>query len=241
MARVYEQWAEVYEAFEAAAARDTWQQGVVVELQRLQCRRARILDLGAGTGIGAHVLTSAFPGCEVLSLDRSRSMLDAGNVPENRRVVADMSSFDVDPESFDFVVSGFDALNALDENALARCFACVAVALRPGGGFVFDYSSPKLLRHDWAGLVVEREAAAGRLVVRHHYEDALQRLRVELEMFVGGHSHWTEVHHHYAVGPARMDDLARAAGLVVRHVRDIDGERFSPSCGTHVYVLELPA
>lgn len=235
---IYRGWASVYESFEAAASLDTWKQGVVRELRRLGCADARILDIGAGTGIGRRALLDAFPGCTVVSLDQSADMLERGRIPPDLAVVADMSSFRIDEAGFDFVVSGFDALNYLAKEDLGNCFACVASALRVGGRLVFDYSTRKLLKYDWGHLDCVREADGMQLACSHRYEPLLDRTRVDLALTRSGELLWRETHHHYSVDPYDLHELAAASNLHVLYGRDIDREQFSPASGTHVWVLE---
>jgi SAM-dependent methyltransferase len=242
MEATYGAWAQAYDEFEGEASADTWRRGIVAELGRLGCRADhRVLDLGAGTGMGMRLLGRAFPGVRVDSLDRSASMLARGGIPPESSIVADMADFQVTPGAYDFVVSGFDALNCLDPYRLARCLACAAAALRPGGWLVFDYSSRRMLKYDWADQRVERRGAAGRLQVRLAYEPVLDRTRVELalrgEDEAGRGEQWHETHHHYTVDPFLMEELARAAGLEVPCVRNLDGEGFSPASTTHLYVM----
>lgn len=240
MGDTYTAWAAVYEEFEGETSRATWRDGIVAELARLGCSGgARVLDLGAGTGIGRRVLGEAFPGIHVDSLDRSAEMLRAGGVPPDTAIVADMAGFAVPEGGYDYVVSGFDALNCLDRYRLGGCLACASAALRPGGRMVFDYSSRRVLKYDWADLRVERDGAAGRLRVQTRYEPVLDRTRVELSLHDhAGGERWAEAHHHYTVDPFLMEELARQAGLRVLRVRDLAGDTYSPGSITHLYVME---
>lgn len=236
---IYDGWASVYESFERQASVDTWSQGIVRELRRLGCDTHRILDLGAGTGIGGQTLRAAFPACEVVSLDQSRKMLERGGVPPDLQVVGDMARFSVEAGGFDFVVSGFDALNYLSKPLLADCFECVATALTRGGHLVFDYSSRKLLKHDWGALDLVREQGDVQLHVRHRDEPLTERTRIELELMSDGTSVWRERHFHYAADPFDIYELGLAHGLQVLGVRDIGADTFTPTSTTHVYVLQL--
>ena len=235
---IYRGWASVYESFELAASLDTWKQGIVSELRRLGCVDARILDIGAGTGIGRRALLDAFPACTVISLDQSADMLAMGRIPTGLAIVADMSSFRIDEAGFDFVVSGFDALNYLAKEDLGNCLACVASALRLGGRMVFDYSTRKLLKYDWGHLDYVREHDGMQLACSHRYEPLLDRTRVDLELTRRSELLWRETHHHYSVDPFDLHELALASDLHVLYGRDIDREQFSPASGTHVWVLE---
>jgi SAM-dependent methyltransferase len=235
-ADIYRGWASIYDQFELDASIDTWRRGIVPELTRLGCATHRILDLGAGTGVGRRLLLDAFPGSSVVCLDQSADMLSVGGIPAEVAIVADMTNFYI-AEPFDFVVSGFDALNYLSPSELASCFSCVARALRTGGKLVFDYSSRKLLKYDWRELDYVRHSGNLHLAGRHRYDSALDCTRVDLTLSHDGRQIWRETHHHYTVDPFVLDELAREAGLTVLYGRNIGGQTYSPAERTHVWVL----
>lgn len=236
-APIYGKWASVYERFEREAALETWRRGVVVEIRRLGARPgARILDLGAGTGIGRRVLLEEVRGARVVCLDQSIAMLEAGGVPSDLRVVTNMAAFALD-ERFDFVVSGFDALNYLGVADLATCFASVASVLRDDGWLVFDYSSRRLLKYEWGDLAYVSLADGMALERKHLYEPEADRTRIDLRLVKDGRVDWEETHYHQSVDPYTIDELAEAAGLALVRVRDVDSETFSPGAPTHVYML----
>jgi SAM-dependent methyltransferase len=233
----YQGWAAVYEDFERDAARATWRQGIVDDLRRLGCGHSRILDLGAGTGIGRRVIADEFPGTVVVSLDQSRHMLEVGGVPAELALVGDMACFEVEPGSFDFVVSGFDVFNNLDRERLASCLDCVARALRPDGHLIFDYLPRQVIQHDWGNLETQREHDGRRLEVRHRFEPSSDRNRIAVQLVVDGRVTWAETHFYYAIDPYTIHELAGRSGLSVVQVRDLDRQTFSPASGTHVYLL----
>jgi SAM-dependent methyltransferase len=235
---IYHELASFYEAFEGEMSRWTWRHGIVAELGKLGCCNHRILDLGAGTGIGRRLMADRFPECRVMSLDQSQTMLDFGQIPEEFRIIDDMSRFDTERAGYDFVVSGYDALNYLSEHELQSCLQCVASALKPSGKMIFDYSSRKLIKYDWGKLRVERTAAGVQLTSIHDYDAMLDRTRVKLLITRNGQEIFTETHHHYSIDPYLLHELASTAGLSVQYVRDIDRQEFSPSSTTHVYVIE---
>lgn len=238
---IYGRWASVYEAFEEEASIDTWRQGIIRELVALAPKTARILDIGAGTGIGRREILRQLPDATVFCLDRSADMLEIGGAPAELRIVADMADFTLAGEDFDFVVCGFDALNYLHRYDLLRCLECVAAALRPGGRLIFDYSSRRLLREDWGFLDVARPRGRATLKSSHRYDPVLDRTTVWLSYWEDGEETWREVHRHYAIDPSDLYVLARHAGLEVLTARDIDKDTFSPAGATHVWVLERPA
>jgi ubiquinone/menaquinone biosynthesis C-methylase UbiE len=236
----YDSWASLYELFESEAAIETWRMGIVAELKRFGCGGHRILDIGAGTGIGRRTMLEAFPTSTVVSLDRSENMLRIGAAPPDQAIVADMSNFRIDGASFDFVVSGFDAMNCLSSENLARCLKSVCQALKPGGRLIFDYSTRKMLKYDWRDLKLVREEKGFHMTIRHRYEPLLDRTRVDLELRTADELQWCEEHYHYTVDPFFLHELAMDAGLDVRYVRNIDSGEFSPSHDTHVWVLQRP-
>ncbi|MER5358420.1 class I SAM-dependent methyltransferase [Streptomyces sp. NPDC002785] len=237
----YTQWADTYELFEGETAQETWRQGIAADLAKLAGGPGRVLDLGAGTGVGTRVLGKLLPRLEVTSLDRSPEMLNWGKVPKDRQIVGDMADFragqDVTGDAFDFVVSGFDALNYLPPEALASCLAGVADVLRPGGHMVFDYSTRKVLSADWAALEYSQDKDGYTLHRRHAWERAYDRSRTVLTLSRSGEVLWRETHIQYVVDPFTLEEIARAHGLHTVAVRNIESDTYSPSHTTHVYVL----
>ncbi|TDC00112.1 class I SAM-dependent methyltransferase [Micromonospora fluostatini] len=234
----YDDLAEVYERYAGAAARAVWRLGVGAELAVLAPGTPRVLDLGAGTGIGTGVLTELVPGAEVTSLDRSAEMLARGGVPAERRIVADMADFTVE-QPFDAVVSGFDSLNYLPPDRLADCLARVADALRPGGHLVFDYCSRRFLRTDADVGASETDLGDGlRLHRRRHaFEEAFSRSRTFLTLYRADEPLWHQHHVHYTVDPFTLEELARGAGLETLLIRNLGDRQFTPGQATHLYVL----
>jgi tRNA (cmo5U34)-methyltransferase len=113
--------------------------GTAVDALRLAARApARVLDLGAGTGLmSAHVL-DAFPDARVELFDAAEPMLDEARSTLGERVaavhVADMAgTLPVGP--FDAVVSAL-AIHHLEHADKRRLFSRIHDALAPGGVFV---------------------------------------------------------------------------------------------------------
>ena len=98
---------------------------------------ARILDLGAGTGLLSRHVLDAYPGAHVTLLDGAPAMLDQARAALGDRhdyVVGDLN----DPlpgDGYNAVVSAL-AIHHVDDAAKRALFARVHEALVPGGVFV---------------------------------------------------------------------------------------------------------
>jgi tRNA (cmo5U34)-methyltransferase len=113
--------------------------GAVVDVLRLlDPGPARVLDLGAGTGLLSGLVADAFPGATIELLDASEPMLHEARQRLGAATgavhVADMAG--LLPEApFDAVVSAL-AIHHLDDHHKRELFARVHGVLRPGGVFV---------------------------------------------------------------------------------------------------------
>lgn len=110
-----------------------------------------VLELGAGSGRVSVPL--AEDGHAVVGLDPSEPMLERARARAAERGIAadgltlhrgDMRDFKLGAR-FPLVIAPFNVLMHLyDPDDFARCFACVAEHLAPGGRFVFDVRVPQL-------------------------------------------------------------------------------------------------
>lgn len=133
-------------------------------------QRDRVLDLCCGTGQCARYFLDR--GFAVTGVDLSEAMLgyarqNAGRHLEDGSatfVRADAASFVVE-KTFGLVISTYDALNHLpDEAALRSCFTSVAKVTVEGGYFVFDLNT-RLGIQRWNGISVS-ETGQALLIVR---------------------------------------------------------------------------
>ena len=101
--------------------------------------QARVLDLGAGTGLLAAMLKERWPAASVHLLDVSAGMLAEararlGSVPGTSFAVADYATARLGA-GWDLVVSAL-SIHHLEDAAKRALFARIREALRPGGLFV---------------------------------------------------------------------------------------------------------
>jgi SAM-dependent methyltransferase len=122
-------------------------------LQRLELHPERLLDVACGEGTFAIAL--ALQGIKVTGIDISPEMLALARAKARRAGVAidflnlDMRLFTFE-EEFDLVTCWYDSLNyILKTEELARTFANIWRALKPGGHFVFDINTIYGLAVDW--------------------------------------------------------------------------------------------
>jgi tRNA (cmo5U34)-methyltransferase len=113
--------------------------GTAVEAVRIAGEEpARILDLGAGTGMLSGRVRAAFPAAELTLLDGAPRMLEEARTAlgdeRTAYVVADLDD-PLPAGPWDAVVSAL-AIHHLEDDAKRRLFARVHAALRPGGVFV---------------------------------------------------------------------------------------------------------
>jgi len=208
------------------------------------------LDLACGTGTLAFIL--ADDGWEVVGLDGSAPMLAIareraagvaagwgtfikGDMRELRIENAEwrMQNSDVDParsqfsifnSQFDLVTCTYDSLNyLLTEEDLARCFAGVAGALRPGGLFFADMNTRHFLERDWPAVdVLERSGFVQ--VAQSHFEPDNACSTMVLTGFAGddarGYRRFEETHIERAYAPEVVAALLAHAGLGVEAAYD---------------------
>jgi tRNA (cmo5U34)-methyltransferase len=136
-------------AFDAAAADydaprrrlippfETFYGTAVAALEMLGRPPARVLDLGAGTGMLAARVGAAHPEAELVLVDGAPAMLERARAALGDRAqlhVADLAD-PLPPGPFDAVVSAL-AIHHLDDAGKQALFARVCAALPPGGVFV---------------------------------------------------------------------------------------------------------
>jgi SAM-dependent methyltransferase len=156
-----------YEAWDDDAVDDVRQRAFDRALA-LVPGRGRALDLGCSTGTKiTHRLASSF--AHLTALDLSPRSIDAAraNLPDVELLVADMTTVDLPPSSYDLVTAFFSIIHVpADEQP--GLVARIAGWLAPGGVFVANFgAAPGDQREDflgapmfWSALLPEETVAA---------------------------------------------------------------------------------
>jgi SAM-dependent methyltransferase len=182
----------------------------------------QLLDVCCGTGVLArHFLEHAY---QVTGLDLSEDMLAFARQNTQEYLVAglvrfihgDASRFQLD-ERFGLVVSTFDALNHLpDEAALQGCFKSVHAVLLPGGTFIFDLNTALGLRQ-WGGMAVDDSHPDALIINRGFIAEEDQRAWTGITGFLKGedgrYTRFDEVAYNTIFSMQRVQDLLHACGF----------------------------
>jgi SAM-dependent methyltransferase len=230
-----EAFADVYDEWYADLDDDGFAAAV---LAACPAGRARILDLGTGTGRVLVRHRAARPDDVLAGIDSSPKMLSlARSRPELAGVEFTEGSFagTLPPGPFDVVAAGYNTLfNLPDDDALVACLTAVREVLSPAGRFVVDCISPPLdaggdhvgIRtlgaHEVVLSVSRHDPASGRISGQfvQFTEDGGVRLRP-----------WSVRY----VSPARLDEIAASCGLALE-ARQGDGPAamWEPGSARHV-------
>lgn len=190
----------------------------------------RALDIACGTGTLALILADA--GWHVVGLDQSDPMLalaeskaQDADAPDRlafvhgdmRDLSALVASEALGSAGFDLATCTYDSLNyLLSEAELARCFAGVAAALRPGGLFFADMNTRRFLEYDW-GVCEVLERPGFIQVAQSYFDPATACSTMAVTGFTGddqrGYRRFDETHVERAYEPDVVAGLLAAAGL----------------------------
>lgn len=179
-----------------------------------------VLELGCGTGSLAIELHERGP-FRYLGTDGSEAMVRVARAKAEmhgfdalRFDVAHFTDFAVD-EAFDAVLLLYDGLNyLLDEADVAALFARVHDALRPGGLFIVDQSTPANSINNEAFFEDDGSAEAFSYVRRSHYDRAARLHTTEFDLTVEGAT-YAERHVQRAYTRDEVAALADASPLAV--------------------------
>lgn len=236
--QAYKCWASDYETVVGKLSQETWQYGIIEEIKSIEIVKGKVLDAGAGTGIGAKSLKE-LGNFHVASLDQSPEMLELAKKNSDEIIVADLNQFSLEKSKFDVIVSGFNALNYLNRVSLANFFQNASNCLKPSGYIIFDYSSLRLFQEYWENLSYETAVSQGTLLWNHQYNYVNQCSNTHITLIDDNKTEiWSEAHIQYSFDVFEIYQLAKQANLTVSRVRDIKKKYFSPSSYTYLYVIQ---
>lgn len=177
-----------------------------------------VLELGCGTGSLAVVL-QPMGDYRYTATDRSADMIDQAHrkaVQAGVPVVfdiADFTDFQV-KEPVDAVVLLYDGLNyLLDKAEVADLLRCVYAALRPGGLFLFDQSTPANSINNEAYFEGRGRTRAFNYLRQSRY-DAETRLHTTTFTLTAGREQVQEEHVQRAYDLAEIRALVQASGFI---------------------------
>jgi len=211
-----------------------WADHVLDLLESFAPDATALLELGCGTGTLALEIQEHAPeftgrpgGFRYLGTDAAERMVAVARekaryvgrrAGDLRFDVADFTTFAVD-EPFDAVLLLYDGLNYLLEEAqIAALLARVHDALRPGGVFILDQSTPANSINNAAYFTDEGEADGFAYARRSHYDAEARLHTTEFDLTVQGETfHERHVQRAYTLEEVRAvvaaSPLAEAAAF----------------------------
>lgn len=203
---------------------EMWAEYVNELLVRHRPEAHSILELGCGTGSLA-VELQMLGSFDYLATDGSESMLrEARRKAAEAFVkvdfdVAHFTDYHIDPPR-DAVILLYDGLNyLLDQADIRSLLACTFEALKPGGVFIVDQSTPANSLNNEAYFESSDSQDGFSYVRRSRYEASTKLHRTVLEMSIGDRS-IREEHVQRAYEIEEMRRLIDAAGFAVAAAYD---------------------
>ena len=192
-----------------------------------------VLELGCGTGALARELQPLGPepdGFRYRATDASAAMLDAGRKAARGLAITfePLDFRDVPPApAVDVVLLLYDGLNyLLEKDDVRRLLSGAAGALRPGGVFVFDHSTPaNSLRHEW-GFDDEGETPAFTYIRSSSYDRRARLHRTTFRLHLPDGRDAREEHVQRAYAPDEIAVLIDESPLT--RVAAYDGMSLKP-------------
>ena len=193
-----------------------------------------ILELGCGTGSlaldlqdrGSFHYVGTDKSAAMIRVAQAKAKLQGRAAGDLRFAVADFADFETD-EAFDAVLLLYDGLNyLLEADEVAALFVHVASALRTGGLFVVDQSTPANSVNNAAYFEDEGGADDFAYIRRSHYDPATRLHTTDFDLTVEDAT-YTEQHVQRAYTRAEVEALAAASPLDI--VAAYDGFTFDPA------------
>lgn len=200
-----------------------WAEYIHGLLQAHHARVRTLLELGCGTGSLAFELQPKGPyryaatdgSAEMIAVARAKADLYGADVQFG---IADFTDFRVD-RPVDAVVLLYDGMNyLLEDDAVRALLRCTWAALRPGGLFVFDQSTPSNSLNNEPHFEDAGEAEGFRYVRRSRYDPASGLHTTTLDLEIGGRTFREEhVQRAYEVETVRRFILAQGFEVVAAY------------------------
>jgi SAM-dependent methyltransferase len=204
---------------------------------------SRILDVCCGNGhLAARMAQRGF---SVTGIDGSPAMLRFAreNAPRCEFLNLDARDF-VLKGTFDAAVSTCDSLNhIMTHDELARAFASVYRALRPGGRFLFDLNTEEGYRKYWTGGSTGKAEADHAFVVRLRYDERRQQGTFAATLFRPGDQGWNRsdallVQQYYP--PHEVREMLCDTGFAQPRVFDVEKDLGIEGTGRVMFVTGRP-
>lgn len=210
---------------------ETWAEYVHGLIQRHLPGARALLELGCGTGSTALALQLLgdyrYTGTDLspAMIRVARAKADLEGLPIQFEV-ADFTAFRTSAP-VDVALLLYDGLNyLLEEDQVLALLRHVYAAVRPGGLFVFDQSTPANSENNEAYFEDEGQAEAFAYVRRSHYDRATHLHTTTFELTVEGQAYYEE-HVQRAYPLAVLRALVRQAGF--RELAAYDGFSHTPA------------
>ena len=210
---------------------EMWAEYIHAMLMRHNSDTETVLELGCGTGsqaialqpLGDYVYIATDLSEEMLRVARRKAEENGAEVRFDR---ADFTDFTVD-RPVDVILLLYDGLNYLLERELvARLMRCAFKALKPGGIFVVDQSTPSNSINNEPYFEHSDSAGEFSYVRRSEYDRDSRLHRTTLEMMYG-EDRFQEVHVQRAYEMSEIRELAEETGFEV--LAAYDGFSDSPA------------
>ncbi|HEU4603706.1 MAG TPA: malonyl-ACP O-methyltransferase BioC [Steroidobacteraceae bacterium] len=174
--RAFDRAARTYDR--AAAVQGEIRSRLLERLDLIRLQPKTVLDLGAGTGVGARALKDRYPAAQVIALDSSLGMLQRARIHQRwlkpfRTLAADAAKLPLREGSVDLVISNLMLEWCSQPDAVFRELRRVA---RPQGLVMFTTLGPDTLKELRAATTqVWGQAQLHRFIDMHDIGDALMR------------------------------------------------------------------
>lgn len=185
-------------------------------VRRFGLRFRDAIDLGCGTGLFCRYLARRW-GTPVIGVDLSPDMLRAAarncrGLPV-RLIRGDISGLRL-PYRSDMITCNFDTLNHLTSPEHARAaIERVAVHLRPGGAFFFDFLTPHQRFPPWEEVAIQAPSRECRLTQFLSWNPRDRVLRVKVVIRRRDRPALVEQHRERLYLPSEVGCWLRSAGL----------------------------